>query len=175
MKITVLTGSPRKNGGSNYLAQRFIDGAREAGHDVEHFDCATAKVHPCIACDACANGACVFDDDMTAIMERLLASDMVVFASPTYYFGLSAQLKAVIDRFYGRNEALMGAKKTALLLTAGGEYERNLEGVVLQFEIMAEYLQWQNVGTVLAPECSSRADVEKTEAPQKAYLLGKTC
>lgn len=175
MKITVLTGSPHKDGGSNYLAERFIDGAREAGHEVERFDCATAKVHPCIACDACVSGECVFRDDMTAIMERLLVSDMVVFASPTYYFGLSAQLKTVIDRFYGRNMALMTPKKTALLLTAGDRYERNLEGVVLQFEIMAEYLHWQTVGSVIAPECSCRADVNRTDAPQQAYLLGKNC
>lgn len=175
MKIVVLTGSPRKNGGSNYLAERFLDGARESEHEVVRFDCAAKNVHPCIACDRCADGACVFEDDMSGIMEKLLEADMVVFASPTYYFGLSAQLKAVIDRFYGRNAALMERKKTALLLTAGGAYERNLEGVVLQFEIMAEYLQWQNVGTVLAPECSSRADAAETDAPERAYSLGKHC
>lgn len=175
MKIVVLTGSPHKNGASNLLADRFVAGAEEAGHEVLRFDCAGAAVHPCIACDACRRneGACVFSDDMAQLMPRLMEADAVVFASPVYYFGLSAQLKTVIDRFYGSNSALMGGKRTALLLASGGEYDRNLEGVVLQFEIMAEYMQWENIGVIYADACSSRADAEKTDAPARAYQLGQ--
>ena len=64
MKILVLTGSPRKNGNSNTLAEHFINGAKEAGHEVTRFDAASSKVHPCIACNKCGmNGPCVFKDD----------------------------------------------------------------------------------------------------------------
>lgn len=68
MKILVLTGSPRKNGNSNTLAEHFINGAKEAGHEVTRFDAASSKVHPCIACNKCGmNGPCVFKDDFEVV------------------------------------------------------------------------------------------------------------
>lgn len=104
MKILVLTGSPRKNGNSNTLADNFIKGATEAGHEIVRFDAAQKDVHPCIACNSCGmNGPCVFKDDFEFVRKHIADADMVVFATPMYYFGFSAQLKTVIDRFYAIN------------------------------------------------------------------------
>ncbi|MBO4696130.1 MAG: flavodoxin family protein, partial [Lachnospiraceae bacterium] len=97
MKILVLTGSPRKNGNSATLADSFIKGAKEAGHTVERFDAAFKKVHPCIACNSCGmDGPCVFKDDFEFVRKHIVEADCVAFATPMYYFGISAQLKAVI-------------------------------------------------------------------------------
>ena len=99
MKILVLTGSPRKNGNSATLADNFIKGAEEAGHTVVRFDAAFKKVHPCIACNKCGmDGPCIFKDDFDFVRENIVDADAVVFATPMYYFGISAQLKAGLLR-----------------------------------------------------------------------------
>ena len=98
MKILVITGSPRKNGNSNTLVDNFIKGVEEAGHSVVRFDSAFKNVHPCVACNKCGmNGQCVFKDDFEFVRNNIVDADVVVFASPMYYFGISAQIKAVID------------------------------------------------------------------------------
>lgn len=118
MRILVMTGSPRRNGNSNVLADNYVRGAQEAGHEVLRFDAAFKRVNPCIACDKCmTDGQCVFHDDFDSIREFLIAADMVVFAFPMYYFGISAQLKAVIDRFHAINSHIAGNKRAALLMT----------------------------------------------------------
>ena len=100
MKILIITGSPRKNGNSNFLVDNFIKGATEKGHKIFRFDSAFKKVHPCITCNKCGmNGDCIFNDDFNYVRENLVDSDMVVFATPMYSFGISAQIKTVIDRF----------------------------------------------------------------------------
>ncbi len=118
MKIVLLTGSPRRNGNTNYLAERFSQGATEAGHNVFRFDAATSKVHPCIGCNHCGmDGPCIFDDDFTNLLRpEIVKADLVAFCSPMYYFGFSAQLKAVIDRFYAINGTLHTHKKCVFLM-----------------------------------------------------------
>lgn len=115
MKIVVLTGSPHKNGNSAYLADEFIKGAQEQGHEVFRFDCAFKHVEPCRACNRCGmNGDCILNDDFLQLRPRLIEADMVVFATPMYYFGISAQMKCVIDRFYAINGQIKGAQKRPL-------------------------------------------------------------
>ena len=83
------------------LAEQFAKGAKEAGHNVEILDAAHMDMHPCIGCDHCGmNGECVHKDDNRIIRDALLESDMVVFVTPIYYFGMSAQLNMVIVRCY---------------------------------------------------------------------------
>ena len=113
MKIVVLTGSPRKNGNTNHMADEFIRGAKEAGHEVFRFNTATSEVHHCLGCNHCGmDGPCVYDDDFTKVLRpEIIKADLVVFCSPMYYFGFSAQLKATIDRFYAINGTLHTHKK----------------------------------------------------------------
>ena len=119
MKILVIEGSPHKNGSSNLLAGQFMKGAEEAGHKAAVFDAAHAKLHPCLGCDACGmNGSCVQKDDMAECEKMIMEADMLVFVTPIYYFGMSAQLKMVIDRFYSFNSRLSGSGKKAALITA---------------------------------------------------------
>ncbi len=91
------------------MAEQFIKGAEEAGHSVTVLDAAHMDMHPCLGCEHCGmNGECVHKDDNRTIRDALLASDMVVFVTPIYYFGMSAQLKMVIDRFYSYTTRLLG-------------------------------------------------------------------
>lgn len=175
MKILVLTGSPRKNGNSNILADNFIKGATEAGHEVVRFDSAFKEVHPCIGCNSCGmNGPCVFKDDFEFVRQHIVDADMIVFATPMYYFGFSAQLKAVIDRFYAINGQIHRPKKAALLMTYADNSAEKEAILVNHYNFLVKYLGWENVGQVIAPGVWPAGAVNHTDYPQKAYELGKS-
>lgn len=176
MKILVITGSPHKAGTSALLAEQFIKGADEAGHEVCRFDAAFKNVHPCIACERCHNTdkGCTFKDDMEELNPQLLEADAVIFVSPIYYYGMTAQIKAVIDRFYANDEALHGSKKSALLLTFADDATESAEGSAATFRGMTNYLEWEVAGIIAARGCSAVEDIKKTDFPEQAYELGKT-
>ena len=174
MKILVITGSPRKNGNSNTLASEFIRGASEAGHSVQRFDAGNADVHPCIACNSCGmDGDCVFEDDFLKVREHVIDADMVVFATPMYYFGFSAQFKAVIDRFYAINGKIHVHKKAALLMTYADSADRKARPINVHYEELLHYLGWEDAGRVIAPGVWTEGSVKGTEYPRMAYELGR--
>lgn len=176
MKILVITSSPRKNGNSNILADNFIKGAQENNHQIVRIDVGTKQIHPCIACDHCSNnnGKCIYKDDFYSVRENILDADMVVFATPMYYFGISAQLKTVIDRFYAINEELHKPKKAALLMTYADTVEKEAEPTTLHFEAILNYLGWENIGEVIASGVWEAGSINNTHYPQQAYDLGKS-
>lgn len=175
MKITVITGSPHKNGTSAKLAEEFIKGAESVGHEVFRFDGAFKNVHPCVACEKChkTDDGCAFKDDMTELNPHLLESDGIVFVSPIYYYDVTAQIKAVIDRFYANDAALHNGKKTALLVTMADNSKSTADGAAASFEGTAKYLGWDVVGTVIGVDCADVQLLEKTDYPRQAYELGK--
>jgi multimeric flavodoxin WrbA len=176
MKIVVLTGSPRKNGNSAYLAEQFIKGAEEQGHEVFRFDCAFKQVEPCRACNRCGmDGPCVIKDDFGMVRQHIIDADMVVFATPMYYFGVSAQMKLVIDRFYAINGQIKGAsKKAAFLMTYADTSKKEAEPMLLHYRTLMDYLGWTSVGEVVAPGVWTVGSVRNTDYPRQAYLLGKS-
>lgn len=176
MKIVVLTGSPRKSGNSAYLAEQFIKGAEEQGHEVFHFDCAFKQVEPCRACNRCGmNGTCIFNDDFLELRPKLIEADMVVFATPMYYFGISAQMKRVIDRFYAINGQIKGArKKAAFLMTYADTAAREAEPMLAHYRMLMDYLGWTSVGEVVAPGVWTAGSIRNTDYPGQAYRLGKS-
>jgi len=109
-----------------------------------------------------------------ALRPHLLEADMVVFATPLYYFGFSSQLKAVIDRFYAINGQIKGAaKKAALLMTYADTAPREAEPLLSHYEALTEYLGWKSVGTVVAPGVWTAGAVRDTRYARQAYRLGK--
>ena len=176
MKIVVLTGSPRANGNSACLAEQFIKGAQEKGHEIYRFDCAFKHIETCRACNRCGmNGTCIFDDDFLELRPKLIEADMVVFASPMYYFGVSAQMKRVIDRFYAINGQIKGArKKAAFLMTYADTTAREAEPMLVHYRTLMDYLGWTSVGEVVASGVWTAGSVRNTDYPQQAYRLGKS-
>lgn len=174
MKILVLTGSPRQGGNSAVLADSFIKGAEEAGHTVFRFDAAFKNVHPCIGCNKCGmDGPCIFNDDFEFVREHIVDADVVVFATPMYYFGISAQLKTVIDRFYAINGKIHRPKKAVLLMTYANTAASEAEPIKKHYEVLLNYLGWQDAGQVIASGVWPVGAVEHTAYPQKAYEIGK--
>ena len=174
-KIVVITGSPRKNGNSSTLADHFIRGAEEAGHEMVRFDAAFKEVHPCIACNKCGmNGECVFKDDFEFVRKHIVDAGMVVFATPMYYFGISAQIKAVIDRFYAVNGSIHVPKKAALLMTYADNNRRKEKAIIDHYEVLLDYLGWSDAGQIIAPGVWPVGAVNRTKYPELAYQLGKS-
>ena len=174
MKILVITGSPRKNGNSNILADSFIKGAEEAGHSIVRFDSAFKNVHPCVACNKCGmNGQCVFKDDFESVRNNIVDSDAVIFVSPMYYFGISAQIKAVIDRFYAINGQIHTPKKSALILTYADTSAKEAESIINHYETLLRYLNWSDSGKIIASGVWMEGSVNNTQYVKQAYELGR--
>ena len=174
MKIVIITGSAHKHGTTATLADQFQRGAESAGHKVFRFDTACKEVHPCIGCDKCRRtGECAFAaDDMKELNPHLLEADAVVFVSPIYYFGINAQLKAVIDRFYANNEALMGKKKTALITAMADPNKKTASAANTMYDLMTSYLGWEVAGKLNVGGCSTADDLREEDLTA-AYELGK--
>ncbi|MCJ7835442.1 flavodoxin family protein [Cuneatibacter sp. NSJ-177] len=177
MKIVLITGSPHKKGTSALLAEEFIRGAEEAGHTVARFDAAFQEVGNCRACNYCRNhdGECIQKDGMEQLLPILMEAELVVFAMPLYYFGMPAQIKSVIDRFYAKNSKLLGSgKKAALLATCADTAPWALDVLTAHYQTICRYLQWEDAGMVLAPGVGVRKDIEETDYPEKAWEFGKS-
>lgn len=176
MKIVILTGSPRKKGNSAYLADEFIKGAEENGHEIFRFDSAHHKVAGCMACNRCGmDGPCVIKDDFQIVRPHLISADMVVFVTPMYYFGFSAQIRSVIDRFYAINSSLKAKpKKTAFMMTYANATDDDAQPMLMHYQIMAKYLGWEDKGTVIAPGVWAAGSIHNTRYGEEAYKLGKS-
>ena len=176
MKIIVLMGSPNRKGSTSILVDSFVKGAVEAGHSCEVIDVCHANIHPCIGCVACGyEGPCVQKDDVEQIRGKLLAADMVVFATPLYYYGMSAQLKAVVDRFCAYNSSLNRRHlKSALLTVAWNADDWTFEALEAHYKTLVRYINFEDKGMVLGYGCGSPSMTERSKYPAEAYKLGKS-
>lgn len=137
------------------------------------FDAANSDTHPCRGCDRCGmDGECVWNDDIEKIlMPKMLEADLLVLTTPLYYYGMSAQLKVIVDRFYSRTGKLHG-KKSILMATAYNSADWTMEALMAHYNTLARYMEWENVGTVMAVGCGSRSLVEKSDFGNQAEKIG---
>ena len=176
MKITVITGSARKNGTSNYMADEFIRGAEESGHEVYRFDSAKKDVKHCLGCNACGMGTkpCIHKDDFVELKEYLLNSDVIVFVTPMYYFGMSSTLKKVIDRFYSIDPQIKsGNKKGILISVQHAPVDTVKEPINAHYQAILSWLNMKNIGIINAIGIESVEHLKQTPYPKLAYELGK--
>lgn len=175
MKIVVINSSPHSENQSTsrYLSQKFVEGARSAGHEIFIFDAANEETNPCQGCDHCGmDGDCIFNDAIqTKLMPKMLEADLLVLVTPLYYFGMSAQLKTVVDRFYSRTTKLNG-KKSMIMATAWNSADWTMEALKNHYETLVRYMQWQDVGQVWAVGCGYRSAVENSEFGDAAFKIG---
>jgi multimeric flavodoxin WrbA len=181
-KILELVSSPRKNGNSTLLAHAIADGARSAGARVETVRLHKLKIRPCTACDKCHvadDRFCVIRDDMQKLYEKVVAADGLIYASPVYWFTVSAQMKLFMDRCYalgGPGGYALRGKRIAVALTYGDAdpFRSGAVNALRTFQDAFAYVEAVLVGSVygtgLAP-----GDVLKQKALLKeAFALGKT-
>ena len=180
--ILVLNGSPRVNGNTQELIKSFIQGAKENGNNVSKFDVAFMNIHGCLGCfkgGKDINSPCVQKDDMEQIYKAYRESDLVVFASPMYYWSITGQLKCVFERLFAVAECDINYKNPIkdcmLLMAAEGDDDDNFEPVKDYFLALINNLEWENKGIVYAGgNLLAKAILEKPNQLKEAYELGKS-
>jgi multimeric flavodoxin WrbA len=175
-KILVLSASPRKGGNSDILCEEFIRGAEEAGHGAEKISIRDKKINGCLGCLACQKngGTCVQKDDMKEIYDKMAVSDVVVLASPVYFYSFNAQMKAVLDRTIALHGMLHD--KIMYLISAGEA--PNETYMTTMIDSFRKYIGcFQNIkegDIVFGYGASDAGDVRGTPATEEAYKMGKT-
>ena len=157
MKIAILNGSPRKQN-TEAMVNAFAEGAKEAGHEVEILHVGKMKIAGCLGCEYChgkGEGKCIQKDDMEKLMPAYLESDMVVFASPIYYFSMTAQLEAALQRVYCIGKPAKAAKAALLLSSASGAYD----AAITQYKAFTGFTGIEDMGV-----CTATGDENKAEA-----------
>ena len=176
-KIVVITGSPRRSGNSNAMAEAFIKAAEAAGHSVKRFDAASMRLDGCRACETCfsTGKACTFDDDFNAIAPDILEADAAVFSTPIYWYSWPSQIKCVIDKLYSFCVAdkPVAGKDCALIACCEEEDEAVLDGVRVPLERTAALLKWNMVGEGLVPGVLNAGDIDKTDGLEQAAALAE--
>ena len=148
MKIAILNGSP-KVGNTAALVDAFVEGAKEAVHEVEVLHVGQMKINGCLGCEYChtkGEGKCIQQDDMEKVMPAYKEADMVVFASPIYYFDMTAQMSAAIQRVYAIGKP--AASKAALLLSSASPGTQT--GAIATYEGILAFTGIENCGVITA-------------------------
>ena len=170
MKITVLNGSPRKQN-TTALVNAFVEGAEAAGHEVEVIQVGTMKIAGCKGCGYChakGEGKCVQSDDMDKVIPACTDCDMIVFASPIYYFAMTAQIEAAIQRIYCLFK-FPKATKAALLLSSMSP--NVYDGAIGQYKSMTAFLGLEDAGIITAYGDENGSDAKLAEVRDLAKAL----
>lgn len=173
--ILIISASPRKNGNSDLLCDEFMRGAREAGHLVEKIRLADKTINYCTGCCACIadQGSCVQQDGMNEILEKLLACDVMVLATPVYFHAMNAQLKTFIDRVCPVYTLLRDKEVYFVAAAAGGETQ--IEHAAQSLRLFTDCLSnVREKGTISVTGVWNAGEVQQTRALKHAYRVGKS-
>ena len=172
-KVLILSGSPRKNGNSDLLCDEFMKGAIEAGHPVEKIRVADKSIGDCRACYGCKDtGVCVIKDDMAEVLQKMIDCDVLVLASPVYFYSIDAQLKAVIDRSVTRWLEVKD-KELYYIMTAADAEKASMETTLACFRGYADCVEGaKEMGVIYGIGVYEKGEVKDTKAMQEAYEMG---
>ncbi len=176
-KIVILNGSPRKNGNTSVLVKAFAEGAESAGHTVTEFFLDSMEIYGCKGCfggHSSKECPCVQKDDMDLIYPAVKECDVVVLATPLYYWNMSGQIRTAIDRLFALEEGdgnlLRGHERAAVLLMAAEGH--GFKDVLTYYNHLMEHLHWKNLGHVLSGGNMNVGDIKGKPEIEKARALG---
>lgn len=180
MKITAFLGSPRKGGNTDILTQRILDGAGEVGLETESVALRELKIRGCIGCEKCWQvecRPCVFQDDMIALYDTIAGSDVLVFATPVYWYAPTAIMKAFIDRLVPFNRPqgrpLIQGKRVILVSTYEEEGPAAAEPMIKMFELSLDWLGLRFTDRIVVDGVGPRDAIHsKPDALAQAYQIG---
>lgn len=173
-KILILSGSPRRNGNSDILCDEFMRGALEAGHEVEKISIAQKNIGYCRGCYACKDtGVCAVKDDMAEVLQKMIDADVLVLASPVYFYSIDAQLKAVIDRTVARWLEVKD-KEFYYIITAADTENVSAETTLACFRGYADCVEGAvEKGVVYGMGAYEKGEIRSSNAMLDAYNFGK--
>jgi len=187
MKVLGIFGSPRQGGNTDILLEECLNGARSAGAEVVSIRCCDLKIEGCRECAGCdETGECVIEDDMQTVYPQLLEADVIILASPIFFYGITAQAKALIDRcqaLWCRQRLREGAEKEmgprkgrGYLICAGATKGANLfQGTELVGKYFYDALNMDYGGGVFVRKVEAKGDVRgRPETLKEAFALGQS-
>ncbi len=174
-RILVLSGSPRKNGNSAALCRAFARGAEESGHQVETVFLRDKKIGCCLACYHCkkSGGVCAVKDDMGEMLDKMKAADVIVMASPVYFYSIDAQMKALIDRTVAQWLTIRN-KEFYYIMTAAEDGDTVMDCTLECFRGFARCLGGSvERGVVYGKGVYEAGEIESRPAMREAYDMGR--
>jgi multimeric flavodoxin WrbA len=178
-KILGIVGSPRRNGNTHLLVSRLLEGARESGAETETILLGDLRIRECDGCHACwHNHPCSKNDDMNTLYSKIMESDGIVFGTPVYWYGPTALMKALVDRFVyfncPENRPGIAGKAAVLVIPLEESDPETWTPVTEFFRKSLDYLGIPILGTVTAPGVGTRGEVlNHPEILREAYEMGK--
>lgn len=176
-KIAVLIGSPRKNGNTEIIANAFIDGVDKQENSVEIISVIGKKINGCSGCDYCYDNSqhiCVKKDDMQGIYEKLADADVIVIATPIYFYGVSSQLKCIIDRLHNPIRNTFKVKELVLLAVCADTTQSVFDSVKTMYNSVLSYFSLKDAGVITVPSVANKGDIIGNDALIEARKLGES-
>ncbi|MBO5031367.1 MAG: flavodoxin family protein [Lachnospiraceae bacterium] len=173
--VLIISASPRKNGNSDILCDRFAQGAQESGHQVEKIFLASKNIGYCRGCGVCnSTHKCIQQDDMAEILERMAAADAIVLATPVYFYSMDGQMKTFIDRTVPRYTEISN-KDFYFIMTAADTEKANLERTMEAFRGFTEDCLegTREAGIIYGVGAWQAGEIKDTPAYDEAYEMGK--
>lgn len=172
-KVLILSGSPRKGGNSDLLCDEFARGAEKAGHLVEKIHVQDLKIGGCLACYGCrGTHVCVQKDDMAQILEKMIAADVIVLATPVYFYSLDGQMKTMIDRTLPRYTEIRDKDFYFIATAAAGA--RAIQRTMDALEGFTDCLPGAKVkGRILGGGVYQKGEVKESHYMKEAYQMGE--
>ena len=173
-KVLILSGSPRKGGNSDLLCDEFMRGAKEAGHNVEKIRVAEKQIGYCRGCYYCqkSKGICAIKDDMAEVLQKMIDADVLVLASPVYFYSIDAQLKALIDRTVARWTEVQN-KEFYYIATCADNEKESQERTIECFRGYADCVEGAvEKGIIYGIGVYEKGEILNSPAMQEAYEMG---
>lgn len=174
-KVLVLSASPRKGGNSDLLCDQFMRGAREAGHQAEKIHVHDRNIKFCLGCMSCQKngGKCVQKDDMTEILPKMVRADVLVLATPIYFYSVNAQLKVLIDRTCPQYTSISN-KKAYFIATCADDRKESMDAAIATFRGFLDCLDnVEEAGIICATGVTAVGDIKGKSEMARAFEMGK--
>lgn len=174
--VLVLSASPRKGGNSDLLCDQFVRGARDAGNEAEKVFLREKKINFCLGCGSCQSngGTCVQKDDMDEVLEKMLRADVLVMATPIYFYSMNAQLKTLIDRTCCKYTMLRD-KKAYLIATSADSRKESMDAAMAGFRgFLACLDDVEEAGVIYGTGVHEKGEIKGKEAMKTAYEMGRS-
>ena len=176
-KVLALSASPRKGGNSDLLCDEFVKGALEAGFQAEKINVNDKKIGYCTGCGACFNRgkSCSQKDDMSEILEKMIAADVIVMATPVYFYTMNGQMKTLIDRTCSRYTEI-NEKDFYFIVTAADGNKQKMERTLEEFRGFTSCLENpKEKGVIFGTGVWHKGEILGSQAMIQAYQMGKAC
>ncbi len=177
--VLVLAGSPRKNGNSDRMADAFIRGAHTAGNEAVKFYTADKTIGGCKACKKCWSKGepCIYRDDFDLLTPLLEKADVLVLATPLYWFTFSAQILAPLNRIYSYLSANcqrpLKIKQSYLFVCGADEEMHVFDGTIATYKSITAYMEWEDMSILAVPGVQDAGAIKNTDALQRAEAIGR--